>query len=65
MGDSIIVTHVHVFIFVIPVINYSSGIDTTFVQAFVPSKTVGLSYYICGTTDLFLITNFHRLSFGL
>ena len=36
--------------------NFSnSGIDTTFFQAFVQSKTVVLYYYFCGITDLILV----------
>ena len=36
------------------VINYSSGIGTTFFRASVQSKTVVPYYYFCGITDLIL-----------
>ena len=56
MGDFIIAIHVFITLVtvMILVINYSSGIDTTFFRAFVQSKTVVPYYYFCGITDLIL-----------
>ena len=49
----------------VPVINYNSDIDTTFIgRSFVQSKTVVLYYHYCGITDQFFgckYSNFDNL----
>ena len=51
MGDFIIAIFITLVTVMIPVINNSSGVDTTFFGFFL-SKTAALYYYICGITDL-------------
>ena len=58
MGDFINAIFITLVMVMIPVINYSSSIDTTFFRAFVQSQTVVLCYYFCGITDLFLVVNY-------
>ena len=56
MGNFIAVT------VMIPVINHSIGIDTTFFRALVQSITVVIYYYFCRITDQFLVANFPLIS---
>ena len=58
MGDFLIALLITLATLMIPVINYSSDIDTTSFQAFVQSKTVALYYYFCEIAELFLVANF-------
>ena len=58
MGNFIAVT------VMIPVINHSIGIDTTFFRALVQSITVVIYYYFCRITDQFLVANFPFISAG-
>ena len=58
MGDFVIAILITLVEIIIPVINYSSGIDTTFSQASVRRNTVVLYYYFCGIINLFLVANF-------
>ena len=58
MGDFIIAILVTLATVMIPVINYSNGIDTTFIRAFVQSKNVEFYYYFWGITVIFLVADF-------